>query len=248
MTKTVDLFKTGIRPAIDKHLADEAAKVRDYGDYWSASSAGYCMRRQIFERLLTPYVAEDARKQRVFSAGHAFHAWIQAITDNTGLSIAQELELQDDDLMVRGHIDDLILLPTGLILYDYKTAHSKSFHWAKKENYPLSYYHEMQVGTYLYMLNHQNVFGTVDEARILKISKDDLTMMEYQVLHSPGLQLRVLDYWRELNEWWGGRKLPPCSCSDHDNGFMAKEAYNPYYYQGEPCSIAWFELNRKETV
>lgn len=36
----MSLFDSGIRPLVDKYLADEAAKVRDYGDYWSASSAG----------------------------------------------------------------------------------------------------------------------------------------------------------------------------------------------------------------
>src|SRR5665213_3322496 len=102
------LFDSGIRPAIDAYLQSKREEVRDYGDYWSASSAGYCMRKSIFERLGVPPVSEDARKQRVFSSGHIFHNWIQEITKGAGLSIAQELELQDEDLMVRGHIDDLV--------------------------------------------------------------------------------------------------------------------------------------------
>lgn len=32
----------------------------------------------------------------------------QTITKEAGISVAQELELQDEDLMVRGHIDDLV--------------------------------------------------------------------------------------------------------------------------------------------
>jgi hypothetical protein len=105
-----NLFSSGVRPAIDQWLLDEAAKKRDYGDYWSASSAGYCQRKVIFERLGVPHVKEDARKQRVFTSGHLFHDWIQGITKQAGLSIAQELELQDEELMIRGHIDDLVLV------------------------------------------------------------------------------------------------------------------------------------------
>src|SRR5665213_1480762 len=107
----MSLFDTGIRPTIDAHLIAEAEKERDYGDYWSASSAGYCMRKQIFQRLKVPPVKPvDARKQRVFTAGHIFHDWIQELTQKAGISVAQEVELQDEDLMVRGHFDDLVLI------------------------------------------------------------------------------------------------------------------------------------------
>lgn len=160
------LFDTGIRPAIDQHLLEEAAKVRDYGEYWSASSAGYCMRRNIFERLGVPHsTPDDPRKQRVFSAGHIFHEWIQGLTKAAGISIAQELELQDEGLMVRGHFDDLVLVEekTGaeqpnpqphLILYDYKTVNSRSFSWAKKNGSEMSYYHSRQLGTYMMMIRN----------------------------------------------------------------------------------------------
>jgi hypothetical protein len=108
----MSLFDTGIRPAIDDYLALKAAEVSDYGDYWSASSAGYCQRKLIFERLGVPPVIQRGRRtqNRVFEAGHIFHEWVQRITKEAGLSIAQELELQDDELMVRGHIDDLDVL------------------------------------------------------------------------------------------------------------------------------------------
>lgn len=170
--QTVSLYDTGIRPAIEEHLKAEAAKLRDYGDYWSASSAGYCYRRLIFERLKIPYVKEDARKQRIFSSGHVFHEWIQKITKDAGLSIVQELELQDEELMIRGHVDDLVLVKDTilseeeqldnefdgiktkhLILYDYKTAHSKWFEYAKTR--PPSYYNVQQVGTYLMMVRSE---------------------------------------------------------------------------------------------
>lgn len=148
----MSLFDTGVRPAIDEWLLNKAKEQRDYGDYWSASSAGYCQRKVIFERLGVPYVEkeDDARKQRLFTAGHLFHDWAQTITREAGLSIASEVELQDEDLMVRGHFDDLVLVDGKLILYDYKTANSRSFTYSKGR--PMSYYHRYQLATYMLML------------------------------------------------------------------------------------------------
>lgn len=165
----MNLFDSGIRPIVDQHLMKLAEEKRDYGSYWSASSAGYCQRKVIFERLSVPHVKkeDDARKQRVFTAGHLFHSWIQGITRESGLSIVQELELQDEDLMIRGHIDDLVLVSNRdaeivsqtetkieieetahLILYDYKTRNSRNFNFSKN----LSYYHKLQAGSYMMML------------------------------------------------------------------------------------------------
>lgn len=268
-----DLFKTGVRPIIDQHLLDEAAKERDYGDYWSASSAGYCQRKLIFERLGVPKtLPDDPRKQRVFSAGHIFHDWIQKLTRGAGVSIAQEVELQDEDLMVRGHFDDLVLVksklktdygnsgefdvsdPDHLILYDYKTVNSRSFMWAKQNGNAMSYYHKMQLGTYLYLLQtfakwHEEIWASygVDvrdtkEARILKIEKENLMMMEQQLMWSPELESEVLEYWNSLNAHWKAKTLPQCTCEAHEGGFMAREKFNPYYYGGEPCSLAYYEL------
>lgn len=148
-----DLFKTGVIPLVNDYLLLEAAKVRDYGDYWSASSAGYCQRKVIFDRLQVPHVREDARKQRVFSSGHIFHEWIQGITKAAGVSVASELELKDDKLMIIGHYDDIIKTEDGLVLYDYKTQNSQAFTWAKKQpDRGMSHYHQSQLATYIYML------------------------------------------------------------------------------------------------
>ena len=272
------LFKTGVRPVIDDFLLKEAKKTRDYGNYWSASSAGYCQRKVIFERLGVPKIEQesDARKQRVFTSGHIFHEWIQKLTKEAGLSVAQELELQDEDLMIRGHIDDLVLVnepivvnykagmvvsgnfvpKQHLILYDYKTVNSRSFTWAKQNGNKMSHYHRMQLGTYMYMLRkdagrhefedgqgYDGILGTAEsltEARILKISKDDLRMMEQSLMWSTELESDVLSYWNSLNDHWKKKTLPKCTCADHEGGFMAKEAYNGYFYKGNPCSIDWY--------
>jgi len=267
-----DLFNTGIRPAVDAYLKAQSEKVRDYGDYWSASSAGYCMRLNIMRRLGVPKVPEledSAALTRVFEAGHIFHEWMQRITKNAGLSIASEVELQDEELMIRGHFDDLVLIqdPRGshsisnppiprdhLILYDYKTAHSASFNYSK--NRPMGHYHTMQLATYMYMLRNMNkgkervaqLYPTnVEEARILSISKDDLRMHETQLMWSPELEKRVYEYWSTLNSYWKAKKLPACTCLDYDGGFMGRRSskgkvYNDFFYNDKPCSLEWYQM------
>jgi len=224
----MSVYDTGIRPVIDEYL-DSKAKEQSYPNHWRASSAGYCMRKNIFERLGVPPVKEDARKTRVFESGHVFHEWVQRITKNAGLSIAQELELSDEELDLVGHFDDLILLDDNLILYDYKTAHSRWFEYAK--NRPMSHYNRMQLGTYMYMLRkdfngkdenyslqlRKNVkVLELTEARIMKISKDDLRLHEIVLMWSPELEKEVYQYWSTLNGYWKNKKMPRCTCAEYD--------------------------------
>lgn len=285
-----DLFNTGIIPAVNEYLIAKGKQERNYGDYWSASSAGYCMRLNIMRRLGVPKVPEledNATQTRIFESGHIFHEWLQRITKDAGLSIASEVELQDEELMIRGHFDDLVLvdgvkrddspllLPPNLILYDYKTAHSASFNYKKRQT-EIGHYHKMQLGTYMYMLNSKNQkllndiknmevtaiqlgfpvtadkpglskLLPVTEARILSISKDDLRMHEQQLLWSPQLEKEVYQYWSTLNGYWKAKKLPKCTCLDHDGGFMGRKSakgkfYNDFFYKDEPCSMEWYKL------
>lgn len=244
----MSLYDTGVRQLIDDYLVEESRKVRDYGDYWSASSAGYCRRKVIFERLGVPKNNEDARRQRVFTSGHIFHDWIQELTKAAGVSIAQEVELQDEELMIRGHFDDLIKTDNKLILYDYKTVNSRSFMWAKKNGNKMSHFHRMQLGTYMYMLRkrlewdaelqvHADNISQLSEARILKIEKDALMMGEQQLMWTPDLERDVVQYWKTLNGYWKAQTMPKCTCADYESGFMAKKEYNGYFYNDEPCSL-----------
>lgn len=272
------LFESGVIPIVNNHILAESKKRRDYGEYWSASSAGYCMRLNIFRRLGVPMTPEMEEKrattQRLFSVGHIFHGWIQELTKEAGVSVASEVELIDDDLMIKGHFDDLIKIQydengetpiragaeprsTSYILYDYKTANSQSFSYASKR--PMGRYHKYQLGTYMYMLRQRKTLKhklydgveNLSEARILSISKDDLRMQEKALIYNPLIENDIKNYWKELNNWWNSKKLPPCTCKDHDGGFMGKRSakgkvYNDFFYEDEPCSIDWFTLMKKE--
>lgn len=258
----MSLFESGIRPILDDYLIAKSKEKRDYGKYWSASSAGYCQRKLIFERLgVESTLPDDPRKQRVFEAGHIFHEFLQRLTRNAGISIAQEVELQDEELLIRGHFDDLVLIDGKLILYDIKTVNSRSFMWAKKNGNAMSHFHRLQLGTYMYMLRSGGLPGDpaeifrkmpnfdvklLTEARILKIEKENLMMMEQQLLWSPELEKEVVGYWRTLNGYWKAKKIPKCTCADYEGGFMAKEKFNPFFYEGEPCSLEWYAKMKAE--
>jgi hypothetical protein len=258
-----NLFNHGVRPAIDAYLKKKSEEERNYGGYWSASSAGYCMRLVIMRRLGVPKVPEledNATQTRIFEAGHIFHEWLQRITKDAGLSIASEVELQDEDLMIRGHFDDLILKDGHLILYDYKTAHSASFNYKKRQP-EIGYYHKMQLGTYMYMWRNPDVWlpkndwllmkDSLKEARILSISKDDLRMHEQELHWAPHIEKQVYEYWATLNGYWKNKQLPKCTCLDHDGGFMGRRSakgkiYNDFFYNDEPCSLAWYQKWKDE--
>ncbi len=258
------LYQTGVRQLVDEYLLEKSKEKRNYGNYWSASSAGYCQRKLIFERMGVPPTGDDdARKIRVFEVGHIFHQFMQGITREAGISIAQELELQDEDMMVRGHFDDLILVDDKLILYDYKTQNSRAFTWQKGK--PMSHYHHMQLGTYMLMLRKNpqlddrgyewplrmpedivERISNLEEARIMKISKDDLRCTEQQLMWSESLEVEVKTFWGSLNRHWREKTIPECTCAKYEGGFMAKPAFNPYYYSDEPCSLAWMNKCKEE--
>ena len=242
-----NLYETGIRPIMDDYFTKRGQEVRDYGKYWSASNAGYCMRKVIFDRLKVPATSIDARKQRVFESGHIFHQWHQARTVEAGISIAQEIELIDDKLMIKGHIDDLVKVNDNLILYDYKTQNSGAFTRQKKTGKGMSHYHRMQLGTYMMMLRNGD-YPELKEGRIFRISRDDLRQEEGQLMWNAGLQEAVHEYWSTLSDYWKAQTIPKCTCAEIEPntktgiGFMANPKYNPYYFNGEPCSMAWYKL------
>ena len=71
-------------------------------------------------------------------------------------------------------------------------------------------------------------------------------MGEQQLMWTPDLERDVVQYWTTLNGYWKAQTLPKCTCNDFEQdkdgiGFMAKPAYNGYYYEGEPCSLEYYK-------
>lgn len=84
--------------------------------------------------------------------------------------------------------------------------------------------------------------ANLSEARVYILEKDTLRGKEFEVHWDKELAMDVYQYWSTLNGYWNKNKLPNCTCADFEGGFMAKQAYNDYWYNGEPCSMEWFKL------
>lgn len=97
------------------------------------------------------------------------------------------------------------------------------------------------------------MIANLDEARILSISKDDLRQHETQLMWSPDLEKRVVEYWTTLNGYWKAKTMPRCTCLEHDGGFLGKRSakgkiYNDFFYEDEPCSMKWYEKWKSEKL
>lgn len=263
-------YQTGVRPIIDAEILKQSKEVRDYGEYWSASSAGHCHKLLILRRLKVPKSPEMAEReaitQRVFSVGHIFHNWVQDLTKQSGNSLAQEGELISEKLLVKGHFDDLIQTKKDdidhLFVVDYKTVHSGYFDYGKNE---INYFRRLQLGTYIYILRNElptkypPQFSQIFEGRILNISKDDLRLSENILAYDEQVEADVLDYWQGLNKAWETYQktkiLPKCTCADPEKagGFMGRRSkkgkiFNDYFYRETPCSDEWINRAIKETL
>lgn len=84
------------------------------------------------------------------------------------------------------------------------------------------------------------MIAELSDLRVLKIEKDTLMMSEQQLLWSDEISREINAYWVELNTYWKNKKIPSCTCADHEGGFLAKEQYNPFYYNGSPCSLEYY--------
>lgn len=78
-------------------------------DSWSASSLGYCLRRQVLERRgVPPFTEPDEKTQRMFAWGDQLHKWVRTVYARCGLLVAQEVVVTDERRNIRGHIDAII--------------------------------------------------------------------------------------------------------------------------------------------
>jgi hypothetical protein len=94
-------------------------------------------------------------------------------------------------------------------------------------------------------------YKNLDEARILVLEKDTLRTKEFKLFWDAKLEKDVYSYWSTLNGYLKAKKMPKCTCADYEGGFMAKEKWNGYFYNGQPCSVDWYKRwkeNKDETM
>jgi len=158
------------------------------------SDAGRCHRMRYWKRQGKPASdLVDSRTKRVFEVGHIFHKWVQNILLKQGVLESMEVRVEDTHRV--GHADALIRTPSGLVLYDFKTVHSRKFHHKRKEGADIHYL--MQAVTYATMLPVK-----VSDIRIAYISKDDLCIEEVSVFEYEGIQSLTEKDWNDLIFAW----------------------------------------------
>ncbi|MEM7828549.1 MAG: PD-(D/E)XK nuclease family protein [Candidatus Aenigmatarchaeota archaeon] len=187
---------------VDSYIAEKRAEQIRPHDKFRVSDAGRCHLMRFWKRQGKPATDEpDARTQRVFEVGHVFHVWLQDLLQKTGLLLHKEYRVEDMHRI--GHIDAIVRVGEALILYDFKTVHSRKFHHRRREGGNGDMHYAMQAWTYAQMLP----FG-VEDIRIAYISKDDLCIDEVSVLDIDDISEYVKQDWFSLIDSWVRQEEP----------------------------------------
>lgn len=242
----------------------DAQPAKEYKS-WRASSLGGCLRSHYFQRLgVEQTTPPDDTTMRKFLAGDIFHDFIGNIVkeevEKLGGTVSIEQELYDKELDLGGRYDQLIELGDHRQLRDVKTQHSGLFHKLRREQIavlgkPLddatveerqramqeAVWHKQpqwvkQIAGYMVLLKRA---GTpVDEAVVIRVSKDDLSLAEVHYTLTDELEKIVLEELSLLNKHWKDKTLPPCTCGALYNG---KGTH--YCNYGVPESEEWVLLD-----
>ena len=109
-----------------KHRAKDNSKFR-------VSDSGRCHLMRFWKRQGKEFSDEvDRRTRRVFEVGHIFHEWLQEGLLKAGVLVEKEFKVED--IHRAGHADAIVMTEQGLVLYDFKTVHSKKFHYLGKSS------------------------------------------------------------------------------------------------------------------
>lgn len=201
-----------IQVILDQHLKAKAEAPRNRSGKFSPSMLGRCYRAQIWNRQgLTPSNPPDARKLRIFAAGHLFHEFIQNL-----LPIEHtEVTVETPDFYGRADI----VTPDEVI--DIKSIHSKAFIYQSAPGFDIKTEKKtnlLQAAFYASTLNRPKL-------RIVFISKDDLLINEY-VFPTSDFDKDLTLETDTLIKFWTTRETPPAE---------------PRAYGGKECSYCSFK-------
>jgi hypothetical protein len=195
---------------------------------WHASGFGSCPTGRYLERLgVAPDEEFDERTLRVFSAGSKFEEWLLDLAAGSLpelVEMQRQVRIELPDWNVTGYADAMVTIQLEqpetirfkggeetvfkkMLIYEIKSKHSQAFHWMRKLGEGAMRQHQMQVWLYMHALK-------IEEARVLYVSKDDLSFAEYPVFHQDvKLGEEVALEAALLNRAWA-EKLPPKPIAD----------------------------------
>lgn len=176
---------------------------------WWPSGFGSCPTGRYLARKGEQSTGFDVRTLRIFSVGSLFETWLLDAFEKRAKEMYPEIVIDrqawfvDNDLNVRGKADMKIELADFSRLFEVKSMHSNSFHWMKKKGENGKLHHRMQLWIGLRTLN-------IPRGELVYISKDDLTVYQYQVfLDDKHLEEITLDDINLMNKAWSAGLPPP---------------------------------------
>lgn len=123
------------------------------------------------------------------------------------INIETQRYIRDEELEIGMRIDLLIICKKKpSIIYEIKSINSKAFWWMEKEGTIVKEEHKNQCHLYLdYLIKEiPNV-----QAKVLYISRDDMTTKEAQIFYDKDLAKLSKNKFKLLNEYWKKKEVPP---------------------------------------
>lgn len=192
------MIEKRVTDKINEYLAkkQEEHSKRERSGKWNPSKFGRCFRAQYWNRKNEPITnPPDERTLRVFEAGSIFHDFVQNMINGNAI---HELKIETDDIL--GYADTV--LDNEII--DYKTQHSKAWHYMHQEGFSII---EDKLPDLLQVLFYA-VELEKEFVRLVYISKDDLCIAEYVIKVTPVLKQTLEKEISILQNYWSSQELP----------------------------------------
>ena len=202
MNEIIDIYSEFLK-------GEQQVKDPKFKDWFRASSAGSCFRKQWYNINGYEQSELDDRVMRLLRLGTIVHADIekavnQYVKNNDDVNIITESEIEIPSLKVVGHLDIATVHnndeQVSVDIYDVKTC--ASYKWRMKfgrnpDKNP-SFNYELQVGTY--GLGIQALYKTDDITLSLLWYNKDTSAMRVQPIDALEWTSAALEYWTECSE------------------------------------------------
>lgn len=176
-----------VTKVLDEKLLTDAQVKRDEkgnidNNTFYPSSAGYCIRKQWFERKYPKIFPVQTYKH--FLMGNLLHEWVQKNLFPNAIN-EESIQWTDKGLKIRGRIDCI----SDGIIYEFKSI--KNLHYVKeapKEE------HVKQLNLYLHAKGY-------DKGVIVYFTKDDFSIVQHEVLYDNKLYNSTLREFKLLKKY-----------------------------------------------
>ena len=169
---------------------------RDRSVGWSASSAGTCLRAQLYKARGAKQASPTDKAMNIFQNGHYVHLRHQTAGLTAGYLVAAEVPVRIDSLNVLGTMDGDTVEDS---VAEYKSINTYGFssvsRFGPKEE------HLRQVTAYMWASGR-------DKARVVYEDKNTNEMQEFLVPFDKELHAANIADWKELNDRMEDGSMP----------------------------------------